>query len=847
MRTKPFLQAALIAAVLFPSITYALEQTWTYSVQVTATVLASPPTVILNWVTDELPATEFTIRRKAPGERFWGPAETRPPGTNSYVDENVRAGEVYEYQIEKQAAQQSAYGYISVAVYAPLVESRGKVILIVDNTVAAPLATELKRLEQDLVGDGWSVVRKNVERDDSPASIRRTIQGEYLADPANVEAVFLFGHIPVVRSGNSNVDGHQARPLPADVYYGEMNGNWTDANGDGVLDQNTLPSDAELQVGRVDFYDLPGAYAPTPFPTEIDLLRRYLNKDHAFRHAQVRPPARALMGNVAGDGRGQAYAASGYRNFAPLVGPENVIHAATELTDAVSERWITKLATSEYLWVYGCGGGSDFGMSVLGAHGEYNEVWGADFIEQKAKGTFYLLFGSWYVDWSKSDNFMRTVLAAPDYGLTASWSGRPHHFYHHMGSGETVGYGIRLTQNNDGSAYRNQVQRQLRGIHIALLGDPTLRQHQVAPPRDVTASVSGDTVAVGWQASPDPVLGYRVYRSSAPGAPFVRISGELHPETKFIDRPEQPRDATYMVRAITLQVGPSGAYYNGSEGIFSRADFAIPTDPPAAASPQISGGKLTGFATEIASDIRHPNGNIFDQVLMQGATATMTADPGQILRVSFLDPSDDIVQVEFSGAGAMTIMLDQVSPPAAPTKYNQTLPYAKGLATIAIVGANETSHVSIFSVGPATAVAQNLFRPDVSYDGMADIACLSIASANGTFGSISAGNTRFSAAKALTGLFAPEVRFNGPVVIGDIVSTGSAIPVLYGAASDVRIAGGSLAQANQAKIQVNSIRQLHFTSGSTSHGTLIPARSNQARFDFNGADFTAEMAITYGP
>src|SRR4051812_47319999 len=69
-----------------------------------------------------------------------------------------------------------------------------------------------------------------------------------------------------------------------------------------------------------------------------------------------------------------------------------------------------------------------------------------------------------------------------------------------------------------------------------------------------------------------------------------------------------------------------------------------------------AGGFTAAQGTEF-SNIQHPNGNIYDQVLMKTASITVTADPGQVTRVSFLDPQGDIVQAEFSGAGSLSISL----------------------------------------------------------------------------------------------------------------------------------------------------------------------------------------------
>jgi hypothetical protein len=555
----------------------AVEETWVYAVQLSATVQADPARIELKWPTYSHPVSGYTVHRKLPRESAWGAGVDLPASAASYVDENVTVGTLYEYQVVKQAnyphngPAYKGYGYIATGINAPLVEQRGRVILVVDATIAAPLAGELERLQRDLVGDGWSVVRKDVGRDDRPAHVRALIRAEYAADRERTRAVFLLGHIPVVKSGNLNVDGHEARPMPADVFYGDIDGEWPDADGDGVYDPGVLTSDVELQVGRVDFADLTGQSVNFRFPTELELLKRYLDKDHAYRHTAVRPTARALVGNPAGDANGQAYAASGYRNFAVLVGHANVHSVEAQMETPVADRFVTALGQKDYLWVYGCGAGGDFAVNTIGANGEFNGLWSSDFIRQPAKGTFYQFFGSWFADWSKADNLLRSALTAPDYGLAASWSGRPHHFFHHMGMGETLGYGIRTSQNNSGATYQNEVQRQLRGVHIALMGDPTLRMNILAPPSEITASDAAGTVQLTWKASTDTVLGYHVYRSIN-GDEYTRLSSELVNATSFAD-PSRPNEAaTYLVRAVALHVGPSGSYYHASQGVFASID-----------------------------------------------------------------------------------------------------------------------------------------------------------------------------------------------------------------------------------------------------------------------------------
>jgi len=559
-----FFVAILVPVFVAVTRSPAGDSTWLYSVQVTAMVQASPTKITLSWLRDEPSVRRYTVSRKSLDAASWGPAISLPGTATTFTDTDVSVGSCYEYQIVKEGAANDGYGYICTGIERPLVEKRGTVVLVVDRTYAGALATELDRLQQDLIGDGWKVARKEVGSQDSPVYVRSLIQTEYAADRWQVKAVFLFGHVPILRSGNLNVDGHLARPMPADAFYGDMDGVWTDLNGDGIYDQSELPSDVELQVGRVDFFNLPGAYGTVPFPSEVELLRQYLKKDHDFRTARVRPAQRALVGNRFGDFAGEAFAASGYRNFAPLVGPQNISSAESEDPTPDAERWISKLAQTDYLWAFGCGGGSQVSVSGLGTHGQFHDVWAADFVNQNAKATFYLMFGSWLGEWDQPDNLMRATLATKDYGLTCSWSGRPHHYYHAMAMGETIGQGIRLSQNNRG-LYRNELNNVQHGVHIALMGDPTLRMTIVAPP----TALSAENGNLAWSPSPDAVLGYHVYRSIHADGHFTRLTTSPLTDTRFTD-PNPVSDATYMVRAVKLETTPSGSYYNASEGAFAE-------------------------------------------------------------------------------------------------------------------------------------------------------------------------------------------------------------------------------------------------------------------------------------
>lgn len=254
--------------------------------------------------------------------------------------------------------------------------------------------------------------------------------------------------------------------------------------------------------------------------------------------------------------------------------------------------------------------------------------------------------------------------------------------------------------------------------------------------------------------------------------------------------------------------------------------------------------KVAGAGLEVASNLTpRPDGNTYDQILLTGAAASLTADPGQVTRLSFIDLSDDIVQVEFSGAGTMTLCLDNATGPAESVNYRQPgVRYMRGHASIVISGADDSTNLGVFSVGALTTGNPGLLRNDVRYDGLADLAFIAIHSPSGRFGGVRTGNVSYLGTQGITGIHAPGVRFTGPVYVGDICAADAAQPVLLlGAATDVRVTGGDLMQLNQRPVQVSGLVQLQFADGTTSHGLALPAQPNRSRLQTAGLDVTAAL------
>lgn len=204
------------------------------AVELWANVQTSPPTVTLNWV-GMAGTTSYGITKKLKSSTTWSTVATGLSGTlTSFVDNSVAIGVNYEYGIVRTAPTLSynAYGYINVGIEVPEIDNRGKLILLVEDTYSTSLNSEIKRLEEDLEGDGWTVLKSYINPTSSVTAVKSQIVNTYNLDPLNTKALFLLGKIPVPYSGSFGPDAHTDHQgaWPADTYYADIDGVWTDVS-----------------------------------------------------------------------------------------------------------------------------------------------------------------------------------------------------------------------------------------------------------------------------------------------------------------------------------------------------------------------------------------------------------------------------------------------------------------------------------------------------------------------------------------------------------------------------------------------------------------------------------------
>lgn len=172
---------------------------------------------------------------------------------------------------------------------------------------------------------------------------------------------------------------------------------------------------------------------------------------------------------------------------------------------------------------------------------------------------------------------MRAPLASSGYVLTCAWDGRPHWYFHHMALGKNIGYSALRTQNNHSfrdylacndtkTIMKNDSEWAYNSIHVALLGDPTLRMHPIEAPREI--ELTGQKLK--WApVKTEGLIGYKVYVAESFREQFECLTPISVTANEFAIK-NYKQGSIYMVKTIALTKSGSGTYVNSSQGVFAR-------------------------------------------------------------------------------------------------------------------------------------------------------------------------------------------------------------------------------------------------------------------------------------
>jgi hypothetical protein len=165
--------------------------------------------------------------------------------------------------------------------------SRGRVALVVNESLYGEIEAHVDTLIQDLTAEGYGTVLL-LASGEVPESLRARLSdlhGEGLV------GAILIGQLPVAWFQMDNEwPGEDVEEFPIDLYFMDLDGQWVDADSDGLFDEHQDGSgdlEPEIWIGRICASNL-------TWGGEAELTRGYLEKNHLYRTGGLSVPDRSL-------------------------------------------------------------------------------------------------------------------------------------------------------------------------------------------------------------------------------------------------------------------------------------------------------------------------------------------------------------------------------------------------------------------------------------------------------------------------------------------------------------------------------------------------------------------------
>jgi hypothetical protein len=326
-----------------------------------------------------------------------------------------------------------------------------------------PLSSAISTYKDDLENAGFSVeIKFRPDLGNTPEAIRELLQT--VAETHEMVGALLVGDIP--HASYEMEYAGSIRVFPCDLYYMDLDGNWTDSDGNGVYDMHTDETgdlEPEIWVGRL--------YASTvTWGNEDELLINYFDKNHRFRTGNLTLPRRALayIDNefVYSAGNVNNSLSMIYGSNVTLVTDPNITNATdykNRLNDTLGYEWLHLVAHGNYE------------MHAFDTGDAQTNVFSSDIRNIDPHVLFYNIMACNIAHYTLTDYIGSSYLFADTYGLLVVGSTKLHYiwdvrdFYKPIAEGKCIGQALKEWLEKNGELDR------FTAYGLIILGDPTLR------------------------------------------------------------------------------------------------------------------------------------------------------------------------------------------------------------------------------------------------------------------------------------------------------------------------------------------------------------------------------------
>ncbi len=299
------------------------------------------------------------------------------------------------------------------------------VYVVVNSTIYDNLNDRLTRYQGDLLNEGLAS-ELYLWESGTVEALRALLQSGY---SNGVVGALLVGDIPF--AWTDYMWGYDVC-YPIDLFLSDMNGTWTDSNGDGVYDDMNSAA-PEIWVGRLYTENL-------TWDDPIFLLQEYFDRNHAYRTGTIELPYKGL--SFIDDGWGPT---AHLEEIFPVTDNIN----STQETNAYNYK--QKLHQG-YSWVHVLGHSSPWGNTFLynnsNDHGE-GTVFNMEIAAEPVETYFITTNGCSNARWIEMDNMANWYIFGESKALFAFGSTKLMYemdlqsAYQEIGEGEVVGEGMR--------------------------------------------------------------------------------------------------------------------------------------------------------------------------------------------------------------------------------------------------------------------------------------------------------------------------------------------------------------------------------------------------------------------
>jgi hypothetical protein len=216
-----------------------------------------------------------------------------------------------------------------------VLETRGRVLVVIHPSLEGLIDDALAQYQIDLEHARFTVIYYHYTAE-TPEELRAILIERY-NEPDSLAGAVLMGDIPYAVYNDGSAQ------FPCDLFYMDVNGTWTDTNGNHIYHAHTGEKLLDIWVSRLWTDNLPVLAS-----TEAEIINAYLDKDHRYRTGALAAQSRGLIYVDGGLTLGKTLDMNAYKTpLEGIYGPGSVSVIENQTPDYI----LNVMMQTPYEWV----------------------------------------------------------------------------------------------------------------------------------------------------------------------------------------------------------------------------------------------------------------------------------------------------------------------------------------------------------------------------------------------------------------------------------------------------------------------------------------------------------------